>query len=92
MAEVAAILGAKKQTAYYYQKRLPRFPEPIKYRHPETGRSCGTWRQYFKDHDRPGRGARTDVARKKTEAELRLRRRDESGQFVANAEETDTAP
>lgn len=80
--EAAAVCGVKKDTYYYYVKRLGA-PDGINYRLPATGEKLydlgkvAEWQEA-----RPGKGARTDIARKQREAEQRQRTRGSDGRFT----------
>ncbi|MEV1294456.1 hypothetical protein [Pseudonocardia sp. NPDC049635] len=85
--EAAAVCGVKKDTYYYYVKRLGA-PDGIRYRHPDTGEKLYDLAKVQEWQDaRPGKGARTDVARKRREAELRQRARGADGRFAPSGSE-----
>ena len=88
--EAAAVCGVAKDTYYYYVKRLGA-PDGINYRLPATGEKLydltkvAEWQEA-----RPGKGARTDLARKQRGAETRQRQRGSDGRFAPAPEQAST--
>lgn len=81
-ARVCGLVSARAGETYQYYVKTQGAPREIGYRHPETGRKLYDLSRVAQWHaQRPGRGARTDIARRKT------RKRDEAGRFQRTGSE-----